>query len=240
MAVDLNDQLESASQAVHQLPEFGEALFAVATTRTGIVLVAVALAWLAFRILSMNWVPLFEVIERKRRQRLAALDSYVKEPSQADVATLEVLRDVRDAAYFEAALGIYAERAARASLRRLHECSPAVITWRRISRAYQYLSTDSEVALVAISRAETLGYWYNAVVATLFLCGGLLMMVSSALSGLLGWKFGMAIIAFGIVSFVFGLVVLSQNIPLRTARIIAAEIKRVQQRDAILPEAAEG
>lgn len=240
MAVDLNDQLESASKAVHKLPEFGEALGSVATTRTGIVLVVIALAWLAFRILSMNWVPLFELVERKRRQRLAALDNYVKEASQADAATLEVLRDIRDAAYFEAALGVYAERAARASLRRLHKSSPTVITWRRISRAYQYLSTESEVALVAISRVETFGYWYNAVVATLFLCVGLLMMVSSALSGLLGWKFGLAIFASGVVSFVFGLVVLSQNIPLRTARIIAAEVKRVEQRDATPAQAAEG
>jgi hypothetical protein len=240
MAADLNDQLESASEVVHKLPEIGEALFAVAATRTGIVLGAIALAWLVFRILSRNWVPLFEVIERKRKQRLTALDNFVKEPSQADEATLAVMRDVREAAYFEAAIGIYAERAARASLRKLHESSPAVITWRRISRAYQYLSTDSEIALVAISKLDTLSYWYSVVVATLFLSGGFLMMVSSAVAGLLGWKFGMAIIASGIVSLGFGLIVLTQNIPQRTARIIAAEIKRVKQRDAITAEAAEG
>lgn len=239
MGKDLSTELEGASRALHKLPAFGEQVFRFAATSTGIILFAMVLVWLAFKVLSVNWMPLIELLERRRKQRFTVLDAYVKEPTHPDGTALEVIRDIRDAAYFEAAVGIYAEHAARSALSKLHQVSPTVITWRRIGRASDYISTESGIATIAISRSATLGYWFNAALGWLFMAFGFAAMLLLAFGALLGGKLALGALAMGIGLFVFGVFVLSQNLGMRTARLISEELQR-QQEEASKAHTANG
>ena len=100
MAENLEAQVASATEAVHKLPELVDALVKLAPVPAGLLLV-IALVWLAARLLSVNWLQVLELLERRHDRRVAALDRYLSAPECAEKESVEVLRDLRDAYYFQ-------------------------------------------------------------------------------------------------------------------------------------------
>jgi len=227
VAENLEAQVASATKAVHKLPELLDALVKLAPVPAGVLLV-MALVWLAARLLSVNWLRVLELLERKHDRRIAALDRYLSAPECAEKESAEVLRDLRDAYYFQAATGIYAERSTRQALIALHQLSPSEITWRRIGRVAQFIRYP-QAGTAEIPEPSWLDrgwYWYTAISGAMATLGGFLMIVSPIFVRPLSLQAGITLFALGTGSLLMGLFMFSQNVPMSLAKTIRSEVAK--------------
>lgn len=226
MAEGLDSQVSSATEAVRKLPELVEAAIELFGTQTGVVIILALAGWLVFRLLSSNWLQFLELVERKSTQRIAALDRYVSAADSSDPVCVEVLRDMRDAYYFQSATGIYAERAARQALLELHRISPTVITWQRIGRAAQHLHYPNRgpAEVVKFSWLEYAFHWYTLVTAWAATLGGVLMALMILLIRPMSLTAGIFGFAVSAGSFALGIYMFTQRVPMVAAQRIKREV----------------
>jgi hypothetical protein len=170
--MDFAVRIKDATEAIQQVPSLVDAISTLLQTSSGCavlccaVLCCAVLLILAFWILlNKNFFLFFAAIERRKRRRLEHIESYVANSSMADIDSVTVFRDIRDAYYFKHATGIYAEKRLRSSLIELHEQLSPSLGWAHIQRAFSYLEIYSagKFAVRVQSRFEKVGYWYNEV-----------------------------------------------------------------------------
>lgn len=127
-----------------------------------IVLIALALG----SAVSKSFLWIFGMWDRSERKRFEKINFYITNTEIADEESVKVMRDIRDADFFKIGTGIYAERKLRIAVIRLYERTSILISWRVISRAFPFLSTDAsgELFVRELNRFESFGYWYNRII----------------------------------------------------------------------------
>jgi hypothetical protein len=201
------------------------------TTAVTVVLVLLFLAFLLNLINRGFFLQMFDILEHKERKRLEQINEYVLSHDAADPETVKVVRDLRDAHYFNVATGIYAENRTRSAFIKLHQTSSHCITWKHIDRArpYMEIAADETITIRDLSRFDKISYWYNQFVAYGSLIFSVVLFLAkfvfSANKGItLFWD------SFGLSLFlaVFGFFALLQNSPVRAKDLIAKELQRLR------------
>lgn len=204
------------------------------TTAVTVVTVVLVLLFLAFLLNLINrgfFLQLFDILEHKERRRLEQINEYVSSHDAADPETIKVVRDLRDAHYFNVATGIYAENRTRSAFIKLHQASSHCIAWKHIDRARLYIdiAADETITIRDLTRFERLGYWYNqcAAFGSLFFSVVLFIItfvLSDSKTMMLFWgSLGTSLFLVILAIFIF-----FQNLPIFAKDLIAKELERLR------------
>lgn len=227
---DSTNQIDKATGIVKSIPEFMAAVTEVLQSPYGwLVLVALLMWFLINRDLS-NFFGLFE---RGEKQRLDKLESYVNNPSTADDQSLNVIKDLRDAYYFKAATGIYAEKGRREPLIKLHNDTSHTINWVQIKRALPFIVSRSDMtsSIREMAFMEKIGHYYNLVVGLFFLFFALVLLLVFFISNPQSVN-GIVIGVGGALAFaVFSMFVFSQNWSFESAKKIKNELDIIRTKN---------
>jgi len=224
--------IKNFTEAAQNLSSLLNVVCTLVTTPGGVVLLI--LFCIGFILILVNkgfFSQVSDMFERKERRRLEQINEYVSSHEAADPETIKVVRDLRDAHYFNVATGIYAENRTRSAFIKLHQDSSHCIAWKHIDRARLYIdiAADETITIRDLTRFEWLGYWYNQCVAygSLFF-SAVLFIITFVLSdtktmmsfwGSLGTSLFLVILAI----FVF-----FQNLPIYAKDLIAKELERLR------------
>jgi hypothetical protein len=230
--MDLASQIKNTTEAIQNLPYLLSAVYALVTTTGGVVLLT--LFCLCFLLILANrgfFSRAFDILERKERRRLEQINEYVSSHDAADPETIKVVRDLRDAHYFNIATGIYAENRTRSAFIKLHQASSHCIAWKHINRARLYIdiAADETITIRDLTRSEKLGYWYNQIVAYGSLFFSVLLFITTfvlsdtkTMTSFWG-SFGISIFLVMLAVFVF-----FQNMPIYAKDLISKELERLR------------
>jgi hypothetical protein len=227
--MDLTTQVKNITEAVQSLFPF---LNAIATTPGGAVIpILLCLGFLLNLINRGFFLQVFDILEHKERKRLEQINEYVSSHDAADPETIKVVRDLRDAHYFNVATGIYAENRTRSAFIKMHHASSHCIAWKHIERARPYIeiAADETITIRDLTLFEELGYWYNQFVAygslVLSVVPFLIIFVLSDNKNMMSFVFG-----FGssLLIVVFAFFVFFQNLPIDAKKRIAKELERLR------------
>jgi hypothetical protein len=221
-------RVKDMTEMVHDLPSLFDAIFAFVTTPEGLVVISVFFLWL---IVNIDFSKAFDMLERKERRRLEQINEYVSSNEAADQETIKVVRDLRDAHYFNVATGIYAENRTRSAFIKLHQSFSHCITWKYINRARPYIdiAADETITIRDLDLFEKISYRYNQFVAYGSLIFSVVLFIAKFVFAanktiMLFWG------SFGLSLFlaVFGFFALIQNSPVHAKNLIAKELERLR------------
>lgn len=227
--MDLAFQVTNTTEAVHNLPSLLSAVYALIATPDGAALFILFCLWLLAN--RGFFSRAFDMVEHKERRRLEQINEYVSSHEAADPETIKVVRDLRDAHYFNVATGIYAENRTRSAFIKMHQVSSHCISWKYIERARPYIdiAADETITIRDSNFFEKLSFWYNQCVAYGSLVISVVLFIAKFVFSdnktmMLFWG------SFGLSLFlaVFGFFVLLQNSPVRAKDRIAKELERLR------------
>ncbi|PVZ63446.1 hypothetical protein [Pelagibaculum spongiae] len=220
----MDKDLSTATEALNSIPKFLEAFQGILENPSAWVVLVGFLFW---SLLKKDSSHLFDLVERKKKNRLKDIENYISNAECACNDSLPVIKDLRDAYYFESATGIYAEKLERKKLINLYNSTSIEINWITIKRATPYFETSSsdDIQIKEFTKIDKLSYWYNCF-------SGILLFISAALL-LLSFLFSddknlVKTAAFSI-SFIFiilfALFLTAQNWPANAAKKIKVTLK---------------
>lgn len=216
--IDLVGNVEALLQKLAALPITGWILL----------IVLLLLIWL-----NKNFSWLYEVAERRGKQRLELLDRYVSAPEPAAKNAIEAVRTIRDAGYFKIATGIDAEGHLLDGLIKLHEMTSHHIDWRQIRLAMPFLVPATVgVSVRKLNRVETIGRLYNratgfalTVLAAALASVSIVSVVESPERAFIG-------LGGAILVMLFAIFVFSQNSGFDAAERIAKELEELRKQQS--------
>jgi uncharacterized membrane protein len=223
--MSMTPAIKDATEAIQNIPPLVDAFTKLLATPIGWALLIGLFIWF---VVNRRLYTFFDFAEKRERQRLESLDTYVAKPDVADPESIRVASDIRDAYYFKLGTGIYAEKRFRTSLIWLHGKTSYLITWKQIRRALPYIESTPEgtASVRDLSTTEKFGYWYNELIAYLSLlatAGIFAVLLLSNLRSLstVALGIGGTIAALALAMFAF-----TQNFPEKTARRIKRELEK--------------
>ncbi|MDP3811060.1 MAG: hypothetical protein Q8Q78_08670 [Hydrogenophaga sp.] len=192
----------------------------------GLVTLLLVFVWL---LVNKDVSHLFNLFERKERRRFELLEQYLSKPEIADKETRIAVSELRDAHYFKAATGIYAEKTFRHALLRMHAQTSFTVNWMQIRRARPHieLSTSGDAIIKPFLPFEIFGYWYNTITVYTSLLGAAITAAALMFSNhrnlptLVG---GFLLI---LIAVAFAIFVARQNWPYKAALHIQKELSKV-------------
>lgn len=227
--MDLASQIKNTTEAVQNLPSLLNAVYTLITTPDGAALLILFCLWLLAN--RGFFSRSFGIFEHRERRRLEQINEFVSSYDTADPETLKVVRDLRDAHYFNVATGIYAENRTRSAFIKMHQASSHCIAWKHIERARPYMdiAADETITIRDLTSMEWLGYWYNQCVAYLSLFFSIvLFIITFVLSDTKTMmSFGISL-GTSIFLVVLALFVFFQNLPIYAKERIAKELQRLR------------
>ncbi|MGI4936035.1 MAG: hypothetical protein ACRYF5_04715 [Janthinobacterium lividum] len=184
-------------------------------------------------VLNTNLFYLFGLFEKRTKGRLDLLDSYLSKQEIADVDTLEILRDYRDAQYFRFATGVNAKMPMRQALVKLHRRTADVVSWTMIRRALPYIEvTEQGMAYVRpFTLLEKTSYWYNQVIVYFCLLGAFGFFGFYFIHGGLTFESFLLSTLNTFAVILFALFVFIQNFPMRAAMLILLAEEAIEETD---------
>ncbi len=227
----ISKDANSFTETVQSMQDFLSALSDVLSTPLGWLVVLGLFLWL---IVNKDFSHLFDLAERKQKNRLRDLETYVTNKDAACDDSLSVIKDLRDAYYFKVATGIYAEQKLRKSLVELHRITSNAISWVDIRRAMSFIvvSDDGNAEVRKFTKFERFSYYYNFVVAFLFGFIAILVFIAfwasatKEIQQTLLWAVSL-IFCFGIAAYS-----LAQNWPIGSAKRIDKELEKRKDNQA--------
>ncbi|WP_257292716.1 hypothetical protein [Endozoicomonas sp. ONNA1] len=221
----IGEDANSFTETIQSIPEILSALSDVLSTPLGWLIVLGLFLWL---IVNKDFSHLFDLAERKKKNQLRDIETYVTNKDAACDDSMSVIKDFRDAYYFKVATGIYAEQKLRESLIELHRITSNTISWVDIRRAISFILVDENknIKVRDFNWFEKFSYYYNFFVAFLFGFTAILVLIALLVSASKGTQQ----IFFWIVSLLFCFCVavysLAQNWPIESAKKIKKELKK--------------
>lgn len=221
--MELTPKVKDAADAINSLPSLVNDVMGLLQTPTGWAVLTALFVWFVF---NKRLYRVFDIAEIRQRRRLEYLDSYVSKPTLADASSIDVMRDLRDAHYFKIGTGIYAESRLRSCLIQLRAKTSHDISWKQIGKALPFIKAkpDGSVSVRDLSAIEKLGFWYNELVAYLFLLSAAGILALLFLSDVRT----VGAVALGAAStlamFAFAMFLFSQGAPARIAKRIQTQL----------------
>ncbi len=184
-----------------------------------------------------NWHPLIELLASRSRRRLDLLDRHATGSRSSDEPTQATIADIRDAWYFHASTGIYAESKLRNSLIDLHRKTSYRVSWKVIRRAREFLSVgdDGAVAVRNFTLADRVELWLNRIAGLVFILMFVVVYLSIFTGAITGVGSMAVAVAFGLLAFVLFLYALSQTLPYRDAVLLSKEITELVHKNPTPP-----
>lgn len=227
----ISEGIKDATSAVQSLPALWEAI--TASPIYGWVILILFFGWL---VLNHDVGRVLDLLGRKRRQELEALEAYCAAPNTDDARMVRAMQDLRDTHYLRIATGMHLERKQRSAYLKLHEEFSHVLHWRMIRRAAPHLRVleDESIEFVPLGVIERVGYHYNQVVGYLLLLCAASFATLGVISASSSWLAYAAWLGGAIIAACLATIVFIQNWPISAAKRIAAllEVRR-RQSDAV-------
>jgi len=228
MAKDSLLSIADAKQALIEIKELKEPLLEVIQDPLALGILAAALFWFY---INGRFEHAFDFKYRKQKKRLEKYKTYKSTEFETCPDIMDVLREERDAIFFEDATNIRTSRKRRKLLLELNNIPDISVGWEQIKRAYPYLveAKDGGLEVRDFTTGDKIGYWYNRITGFFFFGLSILLFlifIASNLNDLLSSLLAIPVFAVGIL---FATYIFKQNWPMDDAERIKKELERLSK-----------
>lgn len=206
---------EASASAIENLPALITAIKDLLSTTAGTIVVSIAV--IAFLLFKVFHLPAFQAFMGRKELRTKVLQDYLSS-TPTDTITKDVAAEMRNAAVFEAATGIYAEGKWRSGLVTLHNKHPDT-TWYQMRRAYRYMDMrpDGTVFVRKFTPWDRMERFFNIAMMAVFLFSGAILITAALVLKASPAEVTASIVA-GVLAFGMAMWSLAQNLPMTAAR----------------------
>lgn len=171
--------------------------------------------------LNKNMKDIFGYFQKKGKSKLEDIEKYIERNEASTSDMIDSMKDVRDAFYFKIMTGVYVEGQRRLALIRFHKEYAEKLSWKKISRAYEYLDFEdlSSIKVKRFGFIDKAGYYYNSAMGWVFMVMAILLVASAVIEKNTSWT-GVVDLACGAFIAIVSLFVFGQNYPMKAAKEI--------------------
>ena len=171
---DTKNQIEQATDLLKSVPEFLQAAQELLQTPWGWIILLTPIFWILKNKDLSKTITLFK---NKETKKIEKIEKYINSSEGQDNQILRKMQDLRDAYYFKAATGIYAENKRRHALITLHDQLSHDTHWQRIRNADDHIkiNEDGSLFIRKLNLFEIFELTYNFIVFMLLTLFGALV-----------------------------------------------------------------